>query len=132
MTHTSQQASPMGDHWHLTGIFLKPLRDWDYPNKLPFVPERRCLLVHNSSIPLFGKYIPKKQCTGGGQPLRVRSRTQPRPISITSRADITTRYGAGSSMQIPPPFLPLLPTAPLGTKTFTPIVTTTPSAELIT
>ena len=40
-----QQASPMGDHWHLSGIFLKPLRAWDYPNKLPFVPKRRCLLV---------------------------------------------------------------------------------------
>ena len=36
----------------LSGIFLKPLRAWDYPNKLPFVPKRRCLLVHNSSIPL--------------------------------------------------------------------------------
>ena len=29
----------------LSGIFLKPLRVWDYPNKLPFVPKRRCLLV---------------------------------------------------------------------------------------
>ena len=28
----------------LSGIFLKPLRAWDYPNKLPFVPKRRCLL----------------------------------------------------------------------------------------
>ena len=28
-----------------SGIFLKPLRAWDYPNKLPFVPQRRCLLV---------------------------------------------------------------------------------------
>ena len=29
----------------LSGLFLKPLRAWDYPNKLPFVPKRRCLLV---------------------------------------------------------------------------------------
>ena len=36
----------------LSGIFLKPLRDWDYPNNLPFVPKRRCLLVHNKSVPL--------------------------------------------------------------------------------
>ena len=35
----------------LSGIFLKPIRDWDYPNKLPFVPKRRCLLVHNSANP---------------------------------------------------------------------------------
>ena len=35
----------MGDHWHLSGIFLKPLRAWDYPNNLPFVPKRRCLPV---------------------------------------------------------------------------------------
>ena len=30
---------------HLSGIFLKPLRAWDYPNNLSFVPNRRCLLV---------------------------------------------------------------------------------------
>ena len=30
----------------LSGTFLKPLRDWDYPNNLPFVPQRRCLLVY--------------------------------------------------------------------------------------
>lgn len=35
---------------HLSGIFLKPLRAWDYPNKLPFVPKRRCLLVLIISI----------------------------------------------------------------------------------
>ena len=29
----------------LSETFLKPLRAWDYPNKLPFVPKRRCLLV---------------------------------------------------------------------------------------
>ena len=29
----------------LSGVFLKPLRAWNYPNKLPFVPKRRCLLV---------------------------------------------------------------------------------------
>ena len=34
----------------LSGIFLKPLRAWDYPNKLPFVPKRRCLLVYYYSF----------------------------------------------------------------------------------
>ena len=28
------------------------IRAWDYPNNLPFVPKRRCLLVHNNSVPL--------------------------------------------------------------------------------
>ena len=29
----------------LVRSFLKPLRDWDYPNNLPFVPKMRCFLV---------------------------------------------------------------------------------------
>ena len=37
---------------HLSGLFLKPFRAWDYPNNLSFVPKRRCLLVHNIYIPL--------------------------------------------------------------------------------
>ena len=41
----------------LSGIFLKPLRAWDYPNNLPFVPKRQCLLVHNSSIPLTADFL---------------------------------------------------------------------------
>lgn len=32
---------------HLSGVFLKPLRAWDYPNNLPFVPKRWCWVVYN-------------------------------------------------------------------------------------
>ena len=38
-----QQASPMGDHWHLSGTFLKPLRAWDYPNNSTFCPQKAML-----------------------------------------------------------------------------------------
>ena len=31
----------------MSGIFLTPLRAWDYSNKMLFVPKRRCLLVQN-------------------------------------------------------------------------------------
>ena len=43
---------PLVPNTDLSGIFLKPLRAWNDPNNLPFVPKRRCLLVHSSSIPL--------------------------------------------------------------------------------
>ena len=29
----------------LVRSILKPLRDWDYPNNLPFAPKMRCFLV---------------------------------------------------------------------------------------
>ena len=32
---------------HLSGRFLKSLRDWDYPNNLPLGVQRRCLLVYH-------------------------------------------------------------------------------------
>lgn len=43
-----QQASPMGNHWHLSGIFLNPLRAWDYPKNSAFCPQKAMLagMVH--------------------------------------------------------------------------------------
>ena len=80
----------------LSGTFLKPLMAWGYPNNLPFVPKRRCLLVHNICV-LFSVSNHPKNKIPEGTPLRVHSRTQPIPGSIISRAGIMIRVLVGSS-----------------------------------
>ena len=39
-----QQALLLRCHGTCQELLLKPLRAWDYPSGLPFVPQRRCLL----------------------------------------------------------------------------------------
>ena len=79
----------------VSGIFLTSLCLSD---------QRRCLLVHNRSISFSANNLPKK-CPGGGQPLRVHKRTQPKQDGTISKADITTLRLAASSPQtsISPP-----------------------------
>ena len=45
ITAMRQRASPMGDPWHLSEIFLKPLGYWEYPNNTVFCPQKAMLAV---------------------------------------------------------------------------------------
>ena len=49
----------MGDHWHSSGIFLKSLRAWDYPNKYAFCPQKAMLACWHIADTFFAC---KKNC----------------------------------------------------------------------
>ena len=90
---------------HLSGLFLKPFRAWDYPNETVFGRPNTMLAGALRFHSLFRKVQTEKTTSQRGHPLRVHRRTQPKPAYTTSNPAITIPASAVSSTptSLPPP-----------------------------